>query len=379
MLRTISEDKFKERLGSLFWASPYLVFIFFPTAEVFRIGITADGVILGVTLVVFVLFYLGSWLLNDYLPKENTITGSFIVSFGVLVFCYLVIFIIDLKNSLDISNTALLIYVISVVTFLSPRKLLSPLQGLTVGLATLSAIISQNLSNIFGLVILIIVLAQLSSVRRQSEQKTLEKIQLIQESRLSKEQERLRIASDLHDVLGQSLTAITIKADLANRLLDVGKTELAKQELQDLANLSRNSLMDMRQVVANIRTLSPDFEIESAKQLLHTAGVAHDIIINGQPAPGAISTLISYTIREACTNALRHARPSKVTIQLCANGVIITNDGLLDSSSGSTQGVLPNKKSSGTGLISLRERATGIANLTWHGEDDIWQVELKAK
>ena len=84
------------------------------------------------------------------------------------------------------------------------------------------------------------------------------------------------MARDLHDILGHSLTVITIKAELANRLLDVD-IERARNELDDLERLSRDALADVRSAVEGFRGISLPVEIARAREALRAAGIEDEV------------------------------------------------------------------------------------------------------
>ena len=91
-------------------------------------------------------------------------------------------------------------------------------------------------------------------------------------SELAVQEERARIARDLHDILGHSLTVISVKAELAERLLDDDPVR-AKAELEDLQRLSRDALADVRSTAQGIRGISLPGEIASARMALESAGI----------------------------------------------------------------------------------------------------------
>ena len=89
---------------------------------------------------------------------------------------------------------------------------------------------------------------------------------------LAVENERTRFARDLHDILGHSLTVITVKAELAGRLLDVD-TERARAEITDLERLSRDALADVRRAVEGYRDLTLPGELARARTALAAAEI----------------------------------------------------------------------------------------------------------
>ena len=139
------------------------------------------------------------------------------------------------------------------------------------------------------------------------------------------------MARDLHDILGHSLTVITIKAELANRLLDVD-IERARSELDDLERLSRDALADVRSAVEGFRGISLPVEIARAREALRAAGIEDDVPSSTDMVPTRLRELFAWTI---------HCR-----ITVDENSASVVDDGRGAEST-----------SSGNGLIGLRERA----------------------
>jgi two-component system, NarL family, sensor histidine kinase DesK len=161
------------------------------------------------------------------------------------------------------------------------------------------------------------------------------------------EEERSRIATDLHDILGHSLTVITMKAELAGRLLDVDLAR-ARCELRDLENLSRDALADVRSTALGLRGVSLPAEIAAARAALDAAGIAADLPSVADEVPSRWRELFAWTIREAVTNVVRHSGASRATVRLTPRSVEVLDDG---------RGQGAGAGAEGTGLSGLRERA----------------------
>jgi two-component system sensor histidine kinase DesK len=169
-------------------------------------------------------------------------------------------------------------------------------------------------------------------------------------SRLAAENERSRIARDLHDLLGHSLTTITVKAGLARRL---GATDPsgALREIAEVEILARRSLADVRAAVANYREVTLAGELATGRELLQAAGVVADL-------PGAVDVvdpvhheLFGWVLREGLTNVVRHAHASVCVVRLSRSSVEIDDDGV-----GGTAG-------SGSGLAGLCERVAAAGGV----------------
>jgi two-component system sensor histidine kinase DesK len=132
---------------------------------------------------------------------------------------------------------------------------------------------------------------------------------------LAKVAERERIARDLHDVLGHTLSVIILKSELAGKLID-RDPERAKAEIADVEQTSRAALADVRSTIRGYRAHSLETELKQAKATLETAGVAvlsesHEVRLT--PAQESVVALV---VREAVTNVVRHAQARNCHLRL---------------------------------------------------------------
>ncbi|MFN2560674.1 MAG: sensor histidine kinase [Jatrophihabitans sp.] len=167
-------------------------------------------------------------------------------------------------------------------------------------------------------------------------------------ARLAAENERSRIARDLHDLLGHSLTTITVKAGLARRLAERGETERAFTEIREVEQLSRRTLGDVRVAVSAHREVTLAGELATAREVLRAAGTISELPASVAEADPALSELFGWVVREGVTNVVRHSRAEHVRITLGRNWVEIVDDG---------RGGVPRL---GNGLCGLRERLEAI-------------------
>ncbi len=143
--------------------------------------------------------------------------------------------------------------------------------------------------------------------------------------------ERERIARDLHDLLGHTLTVVAVKADLAQRLCD-RDLDAARREMRDLAAIARDALTEVRTAVVGMKGASLAAEVERAERALSAAGVQVHVrnpVVDGDPQREAVITM---ALREAVTNVIRHAHASVCTIgvESTPNGEMrlsVTDDG----------------------------------------------------
>lgn len=146
---------------------------------------------------------------------------------------------------------------------------------------------------------------------------------------LALSEEREEIARDVHDVLGHSLTVITLKAELAQRLLEIDPAR-AGAEMEAIAQLSRASLAEVRSTVTRLRV--PDFsgEIEGAGRALQTAGIRAELpdAQSALAVAGVNAKLFSWVLREAVTNMVRHSGANAARVRLSATGLDILDNGV---------------------------------------------------
>ncbi|MGH8091032.1 MAG: sensor histidine kinase [Rudaea sp.] len=169
--------------------------------------------------------------------------------------------------------------------------------------------------------------------------------------RLAATAERERIGRDLHDLLGHTLSLITLKSELANRLFD-RDVAAAKREMVDVERVARDALAQVRRAVTGIRAAGFAAELASARLLLESNGVHLDYELADAGMPAEVETALAMTVREAVTNIQRHARATRASIALeRAGGRLI----LRIADDGRGGGIVP-----GNGLSGMRERLASV-------------------
>jgi two-component system sensor histidine kinase DesK len=165
------------------------------------------------------------------------------------------------------------------------------------------------------------------------------------------EEERNRVARDMHDILGHSLSAIALKADLAAKLAD-RDPQAAAAEIHEVQTLARATLSDMRAVVSGYRQVRIASELASLRTLLPAAGVTPHLPLTTDEVPERNRELFGWTLREAATNVIRHAGATECWVTLASDRITIEDDGR------GPAGPAPDADSRyGTGLHGLAERA----------------------
>ncbi|HJQ05671.1 MAG TPA: sensor histidine kinase [Nocardioides sp.] len=170
---------------------------------------------------------------------------------------------------------------------------------------------------------------------------------------------RNRFARDLHDILGHSLTVITVKAELAQRLLD-HDLERTRAELADLERLSRDALADVRRAVEGYREITLPGEIARARNALRTAEIRAVLPNSTDDVPTDLRELFAWTVREGVTNVIRHSAASTCTVRLTPTSAEVRDDGRGADAPGGI----------GHGLVGLRERAEAVGATVTAGPVD---------
>ncbi|MGW5717665.1 sensor histidine kinase [Amycolatopsis sp. NPDC003865] len=169
-------------------------------------------------------------------------------------------------------------------------------------------------------------------------------------------EERKRFSRDVHDLLGLSLSAITLKGELVDRLV-IGQPGRAKEELAELLTMSRRALADVRTVAAGYRELSLDDECRAAAAVLSAAGTRVTVARSGTAdLPPEVATALAAVLREGVTNVVRHSTASWCAFSVSKEDgtawLEIVNDGAGGPADGGT--------GSGSGLRNLVDRVESL-------------------
>jgi two-component system sensor histidine kinase DesK len=139
--------------------------------------------------------------------------------------------------------------------------------------------------------------------------------QVLTNDRLARGAERDRIARDLHDTLGQTLTVIALKSELAGRLIDQ-QAAAARGEIADIERISREALAEIREIVHGYRAGGIDAELERATSMLETAGIRVERHCDTTGVSPAQERVLGLVLRESVTNIVRHAQASRCELSL---------------------------------------------------------------
>jgi len=193
-------------------------------------------------------------------------------------------------------------------------------------------------------------------------------------ARMAVAEERLRISRDLHDLLGHSLSVITLKSELAGRMIESDPQRAAK-EIGELEAVARRSLAEVRQAVTSYRQPGLAAELAAARRMLASAGIDCRVDVPGSyDLPPDADALLAWTVREASTNIVRHSGARHADIRVEVTGARasaeVTDDGAGPPAARTAEGtgagaagpaaVTGPAGPAGSGLAGLAERAARL-------------------
>ncbi len=247
----------------------------------------------------------------------------------------------------------LFVYAIAAGAFTTNRARVIAFIGLDVGLLGIYSY-HLNLPMVFWGSMLLLILAvgvgnHLGAIAHCAGEK-LRKAD-VEIEHLAKVAERERIARDLHDLLGHTLSLITLKAELARKLVD-RDPQRAKEEMLDVEHTSRAALADVREAISGYRAEGLAVELARARKTLETAGVAVESDVAALPLSGAQETVLALALREAVTNVVRHAQAQQCRVRLQRDDNLCTLE-IADNGRGADA-------PEGNGLRGMRERLEAL-------------------
>ena len=186
--------------------------------------------------------------------------------------------------------------------------------------------------------------------------------------------ERLRFATDLHDIQGHHLQVIALKGELAERRLVAGDTSLAAAELSEIRSIAQAALEDTRAVVHDYRAVTVAGEARNAAGVLRSAGIACTARIDAPDLGAEAGRVVALGIREGATNILRHSDAQTAVIELSRSApdaytLSVTNDGARP------------RRGGGNGISGLAARAAtlhGVVSTERHADRFTLTIRIPA-
>jgi two-component system sensor histidine kinase DesK len=178
------------------------------------------------------------------------------------------------------------------------------------------------------------------------------------QARAAVAEERLRFARDLHDLLGHSLSVISLKTEVAGRLLTTDPRR-ADQEITEIQEIARRALREVREAVGGYRSATVAVELAGARTALAAAGITWQEDIAAVDLPNEVEAALAWTLREGVTNVVRHARATSCDLGLhvAEEQVTVTVDDDGTGGAATREGSVVY----GHGLGGLGERVAAVA------------------
>ncbi len=172
--------------------------------------------------------------------------------------------------------------------------------------------------------------------------------------RLAATAERERIGRDLHDLLGHTLSLITLKLELSRKLFD-RDSEAARREMEEAEKVARHALAEVRAAVSGIRATDLAAELAAARLMLESSAVALDSDVLPPSLPVDVERGLALILREAVTNIARHARATHARVS-----IVVADRALRLCIEDNGRGGV---SSNGNGLNGMRERVCALGGL----------------
>ncbi|WP_373432513.1 sensor histidine kinase [Streptomyces canus] len=354
-----SPSRRRDLLPKVLWIGVWLVFLSSPVTDLASGGHTTGGTVAGwLGLAAFVGIYLTLVFRNmirSALPPRWV--GALIGALGVLA--------VLLSLTLGRHWLGLFVYVSVACGATLPLRAAYWTIPLTAGAMMLVGL-HVGEDEAFDLLLLVLLIGFAMTGVRQLVRTT---VQLRQAratvAQLAANEERLRLARDLHDLLGHSLSLITLKSELAGRMLPA-HPDKAAQQVADIEQVSRQALVDVREAVTGYRRARLAAELAGAQVALTAAGVT--AALPAEPdltgVPEESESALAWALREAVTNVVRHSGARGCTVELRHRQTLdgpkieltVEDDGAGGAGNGPGNGL--------TGLTERLEKAGGTLEAT---------------
>lgn len=334
------DQKFWDRRGWLV-AGVWVIFLVFPVLDLLVEDYSLPTRIIGLALIaLFAAVYLQSYSkFSSKIGQGGTSARRAHVNF--LVLCAIVVLGIPVVG---LTTMGLFPFITSFAIFLLGRRwAIAAYSAVLVLSFALPIIYGQFMDAIFliglNLVLMVVYAITVAAIRRSTEAEKMRSDYL-----LVAEQER--VARDVHDGIGHSLTALNLKAQLALRLLDQEQYAQARGELEQLSALAVDALDSVRTTVHGLSRQDLAAELAELRQACNDNNLEFTVAGSAEQVPMQLRSHVAWILREAVTNVLRHAHASRIVLQLEPEHVSIEDDG--DGLQASTPG---------HGMRGMQERA----------------------
>ncbi|MFY9262425.1 MAG: sensor histidine kinase [Actinomycetaceae bacterium] len=332
--------RFQDRLVSMMISGMWLIFLYYPFVASLKLDSPLRELGLANTIAFAVAYLYGMAHATAVYPKghappyrRNLVT--FLVALA-LVGTLVIIF------PFAVTAGSLLIYITALAIYTLPARLGIALGLLGAGSVGLLALPSGDFLGfmLFGIALAVYIAGVLEiqlDRRKEQEARNARSAAILDE--------RERVARDVHDVLGHSLTVIAMKSELAGKLVERNPTR-AQEEIAEITRLSREAISEVRATVASLRFSDLADELAAARVASKGAGLTLKVSGTADDADPGHRILFGWVLREAVTNIVRHARATRVWVEIESAAITVRDNG---------RGFAVTQ-TRGNGLRGLRER-----------------------
>lgn len=308
-----------ERYGWIM-AAIWLVFLMFPLTSAF----TVETTWVWRSLAIAAILAFAAVYVYGFIRIGRTETRAQVNRFGWQ--CIAVLVSLALATSLVIGLSALnmVTFVIAFAMFSLPLAAALGIGVVGIAFAVLVPLAMGVLGETWFFIPILFMVGVATAVSRVLEQRGTAHQEIAGAMALVAERER--VARDVHDVLGHSLTVVTIKAELAQRLVDADP-ERAKAELAQIQSLTREALAEIRATVAGLRVARLGDEITSASSALADAGVSAELPADTSVVDPRHRIVLAWVLREAVTNVVRHSGATTCAVSIGPRTMSVTDNG----------------------------------------------------
>lgn len=325
-----------ERFGWLMGAI-WLVFLLFPILALARSNDPLVVKVLGIAaIVVFAALYI-----QGFVRINSVDTWQSVAATGARHLVMMAVIMLALIPLLGIEVLAHVPYIVALSMFCLPLVWAFSIAIASLGICIIAPLLHGSFADHWFFTLIVTLVAITTGLVRVLEQSGAEA--RAAESELALAAERDRVARDVHDVLGHSLTVVTVKAELAQRLVDADP-EQAKAELDQIQALSRVALAEIRATVTGLRVASLADEVAAADAALSGAGIRAELPDDLGVVDPRHRVLMGWVLREGVTNVVRHSGATCCTVTLGDASLRVADDG---------RGI---RGKEGNGLRGIRER-----------------------
>ncbi|WP_377269558.1 sensor histidine kinase [Peterkaempfera sp. SMS 1(5)a] len=350
----------RQLMVKLCWMLLWMIYLVYPVQDLTGGHHGAAATALGAAaLAAFLACYLGLIILRNVAAARRGTTAALAVMLGLA-----------LATTLTLGDDWLTLFAylsVAVGAVLPVRWALPGVAGVTALLVAVGAAVHTGADSLPGIALS----AFLGGAAMTGLQRLVGTMRELREAReavahLAAADERLRLARDLHDLLGHSLSLITLKSELAGRFLEQERYDDARQQVADIERVGRQSLVDVREAVGGYRRPKLAVELAAARTALSAAGVEVDataLLPEGLPGLGPEEEgALGWALRESVTNVVRHAQgATRCTVGLDEEWeedglwavLEVTDNG---TGPGAARAGRPQRGPGGSGLAGLHER-----------------------